>query len=447
MGKIISSYIMPHPPIVVPEVGKGEEAGAQKTLDAMRKAGAIIKTEKPTTIVLTTSHGPVFSDYIYISTSPRLSGSLSRFRASGVKLEFENNTELVNRIIEYANTEGIYAGGLEDSLIRKYSISRELDHGAIVPLYFVVGGVPDFKLVHISIAGLPLEELYRFGMCISRAIDDTDERVVFIASGDLSHRLSSDGPYGFSERGEEFDRLFVKSVKNYDVKRLLKIDEGLSESAGECGLRSFIIMFGALDSYVVKPEVYSYEGPFGVGYAIARLGIEGRRDGSGILHEIEETDRQRVRQIREKEDDYIRIARESLEYYVKHRRIMHIPENLPEEMTKSRAGVFVSIKKHGQLRGCIGTISPTTGSIAEEIINNAVSAGTRDPRFDPVEEEELDRLVYSVDVLKKPEPVSSMDQLLLNMFFAHALPPWRQGLGRGDGRDGHIYNFLYIVFF
>jgi len=411
MGKIISAYVMPHPPIVVPEVGRGEEAGAQRTVDALRKAGEMIKEEKPTTIVLTTPHGPIFSDHIYISTSPRLSGNLSRFRAGGVKLEFENNTELINRIVKHSNAEGISAGGLDDNLLKRYNISKELDHGAVVPLYFAAEGVPDAKLVHISIAGLSLEDLYRFGMCISRAIDETDERVVFIASGDLSHRLSYDGPYGFSERGEEFDRLFVESVKKYDVKTFLNIDEGLCESAGECGLRSFIIMFGALDSYVVKPEVFSYEGPFGVGYAVARLGIEGRKDESSILQEIAVEDRQRVSQRRGKEDDYIRIARESLEYFLKHQRIMPVPENLPEEMTKNRAGVFVSIKKNGRLRGCIGTIMPTTGSIAEEIIINAVSAGTRDPRFDPVEEEELDRLVYSVDVLEKPEPVGSMEQL------------------------------------
>jgi AmmeMemoRadiSam system protein A len=80
-------------------------------------------------------------------------------------------------------------------------------------------------------------------------------------------------------------------------------------------------------------------------------------------------------------------------------------------MMEERAGVFVSLKKHGQLRGCIGTIAPTCPCIADEIIQNAISAGTKDPRFSPVRESELDDIVYSVDVLGEPEPVDDVSQL------------------------------------
>ena len=89
----------------------------------------------------------------------------------------------------------------------------------------------------------------------------------------------------------------------------------------------------------------------------------------------------------------------------------HVTDSLPAEMTESRSGVFVSIHKNGRLRGCIGTISATTGSIAEEIIQNAVSACSRDPRFSPVRTEELSDLKISVDVLTRAEPVSSVDEL------------------------------------
>lgn len=411
MGRIISSYIFPHPPIIVPEVGKGGEEGAAKTLDAVKRAAQLISKEKPTTIIVTTPHGPVFQDYIYVSTSEKLRGDLSQFRAGEVRLEFTNNIELVNKIISYAKAENIYAGGLDDSIARKYNVSRELDHGALVPLYFVNQGMGNFKLVHISIAGLPFEDLYKFGICISKAIDETDEQVVFISSGDLSHRLSHDAPYGYSERGKEFDELLVESIKRYDVKRLLQIDEGLCESAGECGLRSFIIMFGALDSYKAQSEVLSYEGPFGVGYAVARFDITGRDNGKNILKEVEKSNMDKVAEIRDNEDVYVKLARSSLEHYVKGNGIISVPEELPREMLEQKAGTFVSIKKNGRLRGCIGTIAPTRKNTAEEIIYNAISAGTKDPRFDPIQEEELDQLVYSVDVLKEPEPIDSIDQL------------------------------------
>jgi AmmeMemoRadiSam system protein A len=411
MGRIISSYIFPHPPIIVPEVGRGEEKGAFKTLSAVKKAAAIIGSEKPDTIIVTTPHGPIFQDYVYISTSDRLVGDLSRFGAGSVRLEFQNNISLVNNIIKHAKSEGIYSGGLEDSAARKYRVSKELDHGALIPLYFVDKEFKGFKLVHISIAGLSFIELYKFGMCISRAVDEFDEKIIFLASGDLSHRLSHDGPYGFSESGVEFDKLFVKSIKELNIERLLEIDESMCESAGECGLRSFLMMFGALDGYELKPEVYSYEGPFGVGYSVARFEVGLPDPDRNLFEKIEKKASKRTVEAGENEDAYINLAREALEAYVREKRILKASGTLPSEMLENRAGVFVTIKLNDRLRGCIGTIEPARKNIAEEIIYNAISAGTRDPRFPPIEKNELNKLSYSVDILKEPEPIKSINEL------------------------------------
>jgi len=411
MGRIISSYIFPHPPLIIPEVGKGAESGASRTVEAVRRAAEDIKADRPSTIIVTTPHGPVFQDYIYISVSEKLTGDFGKFGGGSVRLSFENNIDLVNRIIRHAKEEGIFAGGVEDSIAKKYKLSKELDHGAMVPLYFVDKVYSGFKLVHIAIAGLPFLELYKFGMCISKAVAEVDEKVVFLASGDLSHRLSHDGPYGFSEKGKEFDEMLVKSVKELDIERLLEVDESFCESAGECGLRSFLMMFGALDGYSLKSEVYSYEGPFGVGYSVARIAVGGIEPEREIFRKVTEKNRRKMEQIRSNEDPYVRLAREALETYVREGRIIEVPEGLPPEMLSNKAGTFVSIKKHGQLRGCIGTTGPTRANIAEEIIYNAISSGTRDPRFDPVEKEELDQLVYSVDVLGETEPIQSIDEL------------------------------------
>jgi AmmeMemoRadiSam system protein A len=362
-------------------------------------------------VIVTTPHGPIFQDYIYISASDRLRGDLSRFGADSVRLEFRNNISLVNSIIKYAKFEGIYSGSLEDSAARKYRVSKELDHGALVPLYFVNKEFEGFKLVHISIAGLSFIELYKFGMCISKAVDGLGEKVVFLASGDLSHRLSHDGPYGFSESGVEFDKLFINSIKELDIERLLEIDEGMCENAGECGLRSFLIMFGALDGYGLKPEVYSYEGPFGIGYSVARFEVSRLDPERNLFEKIEKKATERIVEVRENEDAYINLAREALEVYVREKRILKAPGTLPSEMLENRAGAFVTIKQNGQLRGCIGTIEPTRKNIVEEIICNAISAGTRDSRFSPIEEDELNKLVYSVDILKEPEPIESINEL------------------------------------
>ncbi len=411
MGKIISAYVVPHPPIIIPEIGKGEESAASSTVRAMQKFAEDVKNDKPSTVIITTPHGPVFQDFIHISSGKTLSGSFGRFAAPEVRFSFENDTDLADRIIKYANEEGIYSGGLDENTARRYHLSKELDHGALVPLYYINKVYPGFKIVHISIAFLPFIELYRFGMCVEKAVEESENDVVFVASGDLSHRLSKDAPYGYSRHGKEFDEILVESVRTLDVKRLLQLDESFCESAGECGLRSFLMMFGALDGHRLKSHVYSYEGPFGVGYAVAKLEVGERSPEREIYRKISEETSRELRSIRENEDPYVVLARTSLETFVKEGRIIGVPGNVPEEMKTQRAGAFVSIKKHGQLRGCIGTIGPTRKNIAEEIIYNAISAGTQDPRFNPVEEDELGSLIYSVDVLKEPEPISSTTQL------------------------------------
>ena len=106
----------------------------------------------------------------------------------------------------------------------------------------------------------------------------------------------------------------------------------------------------------------------------------------------------------------VKLARQSLEYYLENKQLMPVPDEIPSEL-RAKAGVFVSFKKRGELRGCIGTFGPTQPSAAAEIIQNAVSAGTEDPRFWPIESDELGDLDISVDVLSAPERIDALDKL------------------------------------
>ena len=115
---------------------------------------------------------------------------------------------------------------------------------------------------------------------------------------------------------------------------------------------------------------------------------------------------------RDNEDPYVRLARKSLEEYILYGRVIDIYNaDIPKEMIENQAGVFVIIEQYGQLRGCLGTAEPIRKNVAEEIVYNAIGAGTRDPRFLPVKKEELNSLKYIVDVIKEPEPIQSIDQL------------------------------------
>jgi len=193
--------------------------------------------------------------------------------------------------------------------------------------------------------------------------------------------------------------------------KFLEFDEVFCEKAAECGLKSFILMAGALDGYSVKSNLLSYEGPFGVGYAVASYEPAGSNPSRHFDEIYMQNEQKKLGLIKASEDQFVSLARQSLEYFVKNGRRIATPSHLNGELTKQRAGVFVSLKMDGKLRGCIGTISPTRSTIADEIIENAISSGTKDPRFEPVDQYELPYLVYSVDVLKPSEPIKSIDEL------------------------------------
>lgn len=401
MGRIVNAYILPHPPIIIPEVGRGREADACKTIEAYKKAAKEIKEDNPDTIIVITPHGPFFRDMIYINDTEKIiSGDLRRFGAPEVKFEFENHNLFVKKIAHFAAYNKIKTVGPSHQLIKRMGISRNLDHGAMVPLYFINKEINGYKLVHLSVADMPYEELYRFGQCIGKSVMETDGRVVLIASGDLSHSLTWDAPCGYNEKGEIFDRLLIEYISKVDINSIVNFDEDLAQEAAECGLRPIIIMLGALGGYDIYADVYSYEGPYGVGYFISKINLKERSCETQPLEHVIESG--------EREDPYISLARMALESYVKEERIIKPIEDIPHEMLENKAGAFVTLKKNGSLRGCIGTIYPTRRNIAEEIIYNAISAGTRDPRFPPVNEKDLDNLVYSVDIMKEPEPINTI---------------------------------------
>jgi AmmeMemoRadiSam system protein A/AmmeMemoRadiSam system protein B len=418
---LLDTFIVPHPPLIVPNVGKGQEKEIQSTIDAYHKVAKRIAELKPDTIIITTPHSIMYSDYIHISPGKVARGNLGDFRAPEVAFEVKYDTEFVNELSELSDQMGISTGTLGEK-------KKSLDHGTMVPLYFINQYYTNYKLVRIAISGLSSLTHYRFGKCISDISNQLEKRVVFVASGDLSHRLKEDGPYGYAKEGELFDKAVVEIIKEGNFLRFLNVDENLCSEAGECGLRSFIIMAGALDGKSVDSSLLSYEGPFGVGYGVAEFKITGNDERRRYDDIYEEDQRLELEEIKKREDSYVQLARLSLEHYIMKGTPLKRPENLLPELIHNKAGVFVSLKKEGKLRGCIGTILPTTECIADEIIQNAISASTQDYRFDPITEEELPWLVYDVDILSESEPISSMDELDVKRYGVIVTSKGKRGL-------------------
>lgn len=401
---ISAGFMMPHPPLIIPDVGKGEEKKIQKTIDAYQKATEIISFLQPETIVLLSPHQTMYADYFHISPGQDARGDFGQFRAGQIFMEVSYDTEFVRMLCEKARDVGLQAGVLGER-------DKKLDHGTMVPLYFVNQRWTNYRLVRVGLSGLPLTTHYRLGQCIRDVAQALGQNTVIIASGDLSHKLKEDGPCGYQKEGPAYDAQIIDVMGKAAFGELLEFSESFCEKAAECGHRSFTILAGAFDRTGVKTELLSYEGPFGVGYGICIYRSCGSDETRNFLDQHEEKEQRELLARQKREDPYVRLARYTIEAVTETGNLPEIPQGLPEELYHSRAGAFVSLKEDGRLRGCIGTIQALRESLAEEIMHNAVSACSQDPRFSPVEGWEMDRLTISVDVMGETQKISSPEEL------------------------------------
>ncbi|MCL2059908.1 MAG: hypothetical protein FWH01_12790 [Oscillospiraceae bacterium] len=287
---IVTAWQMPHPPVVVPEVGRGREAEVGATLAAMRAASEGIVDSGASSIVIISPHVEAAGGgkTVAINGADTLKGDLGRFGAKGASVSFQGDGDLARSICDEANRSGIsaalvrgkYRGGppVGGAIGGVAAFGIGLDHGTVVPLYFVdeaikKRGAAYPTLVVISVAYLGNADLYEFGACIARAAGKSGKSVALITSGDLSHKLTVDGPYGFDPAGPEFDRYIVDCMARRDVQKLLGTDEITLERAAQCGFFGLVMLYGALNEIKAsgEPRILSYEGVLGVGYAIARL--------------------------------------------------------------------------------------------------------------------------------------------------------------------------------
>ena len=418
---IVAAYMVPHPPMIIPQVGRGSEKQVQKTIDAYKAVAAEIAGIRPETLIITSPHAVLYADYFHISPGEETTGNFGNFRAPEVRFRQQYDTELVKMICNLAKEKNFPAGTLGER-------DRHLDHGTMVPLYFVEQQHTGFRLVRVGLSGLSLAEHYEFGRIIRQAVEQTGRKTVIIASGDLSHKLQEYGPYGFAKEGPEYDRRIMNAAGRAAFGEMLEFEESFCDKAAECGHRSFVIMAGALDGMDVEAKAYSHEDVTGVGYGICSFHPAGTNESRRFLERYREKQAEKLRQRRNGEDPYVRLARETVETWVLERKTPDVPEWVTAEMKQDRAGVFVSIHKDGKLRGCIGTFLPTRENIAREIISNAVSASTRDPRFDPIGAEELKWLEINVDVLSVPEKISSKEELDVRKYGVIVSSGSRRGL-------------------
>lgn len=418
--------ICPHPPLIIPEVGQGELHKVEKTVQAMEELAQVVKNIEPEIVIFITPHGPVFQDAITISHPAKLRGSLSRFGVP-LSLEREFPNDFSQKLLENSRKIKAMVAELDESDAKNYGLDLQLDHGILVPLYYLNQAGVKAPILPVNMGLLPLEELYEFGIILRETIEVENIKAVLVISGDLSHRLTPEAPAGFDPQGKVFDEILVQAISEGDVIRVLSIDNELVNKAGECGLRPIIMGLGVFDGYEIKTKIYSYEGPFGVGYLVAELESGQVMETRKLQGKIQDLELEKIKEAQAKESWPVKWARENLESYLEKGDLLPVPDKVPEEFKRS-AGVFVSLKKQGQLRGCIGTINPTRETIIAEIQANVLKAALEDPRFEPVDKDELVRLSYSVDILEKPEKVRSIEELDPQTYGVIVRKGYRQGL-------------------
>lgn len=392
-GSLVFAGIAPHPPIMVPEVGREASAEVRGSIEAMRELTERLIESGAETIVLVSPHAPLEARAFVAYEDAQLYGDFANFRAPETRVEAPLDEEMLGAISLAAAEQDYEVIGIR---------GHNLDHGTAVPLYFLQRNGWRGSVVALGYSFLSNDDHLRFGACIKRAAEAVGRAVAFVASGDLSHRLKPEAPAGYYPQAHLFDEEVVEAIRDAQPERIINIDQDLRRLAGECGYRSMLIALGVTENASQDYEVLHYEAPFGVGYMVAQI----VRETLTAKDKVSEQDKPAVETLAQQPDaqQLLSLARSAIETFVREGRVIEKPSSLAP-MLEECAACFVSIKTfEGDLRGCIGTIEPVEETLAAEVIANAVSSATRDPRFPPVTPDELSHLRYSVDVLSTPEP-------------------------------------------
>ncbi|KKQ60510.1 MAG: hypothetical protein US81_C0019G0007 [Parcubacteria group bacterium GW2011_GWE2_38_18] len=253
---IVFSAIVPHPPLLIPSIGKENTQQLKSTEQAFKKLEEELYASKPETILIISPHGIVQSNAFTLNLSPEFNGNLETFGDFSTKLNFKGDVGLAYRIRE----------NLETKAPLQLISEKKLDYGSLIPLYLLTKNMPQVKIIPLYYSGLDLQAHFKFGQVLKRELLYNKNRVAIIASGDLSHRLTKEAPAGYSPKGQKFDQKLIELITKNQSEEVLNLNHKLIMEASECGLKSIIILLGILDGMKHETQKLSYEAPFGVGY-------------------------------------------------------------------------------------------------------------------------------------------------------------------------------------
>lgn len=258
---LVFAAITPHPPILIPEIGKANLDQVAKTKAALEELEQNLYAAKPDVLMVISPHGELAADSFTINLADHYHINFENFGNFSVKMDFKGETVLMVAAKELLSQK-IPAGVISNP---------QLDHGIGVPLYYLARHLPEVSLVPIYFSFLDNISHFEFGKGLKEIIADSNKRIAVIASGDMSHCLSKNAPAPFNPAGKKFDEKIIQLLEKNDSQSIVNFDPQLVENAAQCGLRSVLILLGILNGVNYSTEILSYEAPFGVGYLVANF--------------------------------------------------------------------------------------------------------------------------------------------------------------------------------
>ncbi len=261
---LVFAAITPHPPLLIPSIGKQALKKIEKTKFALEQMEKDLYITHPEILIIISPHGSYFHDAFTINVSTNYQTDLREFGDLATKIKFRGELNLATMIREGANIENFPATMISE---------HNLDHGSSVPLSYLTKHLKNIKIIQIGFCDLDWKTHVAFGAMLANKIAETNKRVAVIASGDLSHALISDAPAGYNPAGPEFDKKIQDLLAANNLSGMLQLEKKMVTDASECGFRSFLILMGILQGVHHTYKSYSYEGPFGVGYLTANFAL------------------------------------------------------------------------------------------------------------------------------------------------------------------------------
>ncbi len=422
MGHIAGMFIAPHPPILIHEIGKGKEREAGVTLHGLNMLTSIAEELDFDVILCITPHAPMFSNAMCILDFQSYEGGLESFGHKTNKV-WQKDTQLIEALVSRFEANALPFVRMNESEAVKYKQPSTIDHGSAVPMSLIFKSYHK-KLACLSPGFLDKETLYNAGKAIREAALHQKSNVLILVSGDLSH-CHGKGSYEYTPEGPEFDKRLEKALAAGNREVILRMNDDFLDKAGTCAYKPIVMGLGVFEGHDADFQVYSNEAPWGVGYLTASILPTGLKKRN-INYTLK---------IEKKVDDYVELAKETIEKYTGHRVVpawkefaWDKDEAFIRRCEDTRAGAFVSLHKGGELRGCIGTILPTQDCLADEIMYSAVQACSEDPRFGAVREEELPYLDIKVDIMGQPEKIEDVSMLDVKKYGVIVEKGGRRGL-------------------